>query len=274
MENYAVNCILLVYNHEKYVAQAIESMVCQETNFPYNIIIHDDCSTDGSQDIIRHYEALYPDKILAIFEEENLHSKKDDSLCRTLAEFLSADYVACLEGDDFWCDPHKLQKQYDMMLAHPDASLIVHNTLTISAEDDSPIGCFNSHTEPYILPPEDVLGCKWQIHTSSYFCTRDVYEAHLAFYMYFFGDFVLATIALAAGNIYYLPDFMSTYRWAVKTGVTYQNLTSGKSAALIEKPRADYLATYDKLTNFRFHDLIMDRIIRILKGLSLEVESQ
>lgn len=113
-----INC--LAYNHEKYIRNTLESFVSQKTNFRYEAIVHDDASTDGTANIIREYAELYPDIIKPIFEKENLYSKCDGSLSRVMMEACRGKYVAYCEGDDYWTDPLKLQKQVDYMEAHPE----------------------------------------------------------------------------------------------------------------------------------------------------------
>ena len=120
----AIKCA--VYNHEPYLRDCLEGFVMQQTNFPFVAIVHDDASTDGSAAIIREYEEKYPDIIKPIYETENQYSKRDGSLTRimnTAIDATGAKYVAMCEGDDYWTDPLKLQKQVDFMEANPEYGL-------------------------------------------------------------------------------------------------------------------------------------------------------
>jgi len=113
----------LVYNHEPYLRDCLEGFVMQKTNFRFVAIVHEDCSTDGSAAIIREYAEQYPDIIKPIYEIENQWSKHDGSLDRIMNNAIDATgakYVAMCEGDDYWTDPLKLQKQVDFLEAHPD----------------------------------------------------------------------------------------------------------------------------------------------------------
>lgn len=113
----------LVYNHEPYLRDCLEGFVMQKTNFRFVAIVHEDCSTDGSAAIIREYAKKYPEIIRPIYETENQWSKHDGSLDRIINEAINstgAKYVALCEGDDYWIDPYKLQKQVDFLEAHPD----------------------------------------------------------------------------------------------------------------------------------------------------------
>ena len=116
----------LVYNHEQYLRQCLDGFVMQKTNFPFEAIVHDDASTDGSAAIIREYAEKYPDIIKPIYETENQYSKHDGSLARAMdaAMHPASKYVALCEGDDYWTDPEKLQIQVDFLESHPDVGLV------------------------------------------------------------------------------------------------------------------------------------------------------
>lgn len=108
-----IRCI--TYNHESYIRQCLEGFIMQKTNFRFEAIVHDDASTDGTATIIREYAEKYPDIIKPIFETENQYSKHDGSLQRIMSEHTHGKYVAICEGDDYWTDPLKLQKQVDFL---------------------------------------------------------------------------------------------------------------------------------------------------------------
>lgn len=113
----------LAYNHEPYIRECLEGFVMQKTNFRFEAIVHDDASTDGTADIIREYAEKYPDIIKPIFETENQYSKHDGSLGRIMNEACTGKYIAMCEGDDYWTDPLKLQKQVDFLEEHEDYSM-------------------------------------------------------------------------------------------------------------------------------------------------------
>ncbi len=120
----AIQCI--TYNHEPYIRDALEGFVMQKTDFPFVAIVHDDASTDKTADIIREYAEKYPDIIKPIFETENQYSKKDGSLGRIMNDAISATgakYIAMCEGDDYWTDPLKLQKQVDFLESNNDYAM-------------------------------------------------------------------------------------------------------------------------------------------------------
>lgn len=105
----------LTYNHEPYIRQCLEGFVMQQTDFCFEVIVHDDASTDGTANIVRKYAEMYPNIIKPILEIENQWSKNDGSLERIMKEHTHGKYIALCEGDDYWIDPYKLQKQVDIM---------------------------------------------------------------------------------------------------------------------------------------------------------------
>lgn len=117
----SVRCI--AYNHEKYIRRMIESVLVQKTNFPFQIVIHDDASTDKTAEIIQEYADKYPQIIIPILEEENQYSKLGCSMERVMDPHTTGRYCCELEGDDYWIDNNKLQEQYQFLLTHPDVSL-------------------------------------------------------------------------------------------------------------------------------------------------------
>lgn len=119
----------LVYNHEPYLQQCLEGFVMQKTTFAFEAIVHDDASTDGSAAIIREYAEKYPNIIKPIIETENQYSKHDGTLDRIMNEATSpsSKYIAFCEGDDYWIDPLKLQKQVNFLESHPEYVICSHD---------------------------------------------------------------------------------------------------------------------------------------------------
>lgn len=129
------------YNQESYIRETLDGFVMQKTNFPFEIIIHDDASTDGTADIIREYEAKYPDMVRAIYQTENQFNKQ--CFVETLIfGSVRGEYVALCEGDDYWTDEYKLQKQVDFLDANPDFSICFHSIRVIHEDGSVPDYCF------------------------------------------------------------------------------------------------------------------------------------
>lgn len=121
-----VSICCTTYNHLNYIRQCLDGFVMQKTNFPIEILIHDDASTDGTQDIIREYEAKYPNIIKPIYQKENQYSKGVKVSLVYNYSRTKGKYIALCEGDDYWTDPYKLQKQVDFLESHPDYVMCSH----------------------------------------------------------------------------------------------------------------------------------------------------
>ena len=114
-----------VYNHEQYLKQCLDGFVMQKTNFRFEVILHDDASSDSSAKIIREYTEKYPDLIIPICESENQYSKGGfELMAKIMDEHIRGKYIAICEGDDYWTDPYKLQKQVDYLESHPECGLV------------------------------------------------------------------------------------------------------------------------------------------------------
>lgn len=217
----AIHC--LVYNHKPYLRDCFEGFVKQKTNFRYVAIVHDDCSTDGSAAIIREYEEKKPDIFRPIYETENQWRKHDNSLERIMNDAIDATgakYVAMCEGDDYWTDPYKLQKQVDILEA--DETLMMCCT-TCSVVD-------NHNQLLHAIRPGDVVknnkqGCytlrdffrdNHQYPTASmvYRNTHieDVRAKHAHTENAFLGDWTLWICLLIYGDMYFLNEVTCAYR--------------------------------------------------------------
>lgn len=203
----------LTYNHAPYIAQAIESFLEQKTNFPFEIIVHDDASTDGTDKIVREYEKKYPKIIKPIYEKENLYSKKDGSLRRIIDSKCRGDYIALCEGDDYWCNCDKLQKQVDFLDAHPDYSACTHNTIMKRLD--------KNNREEVMFPQKDevfsIKDYEKNYHTSSIVCKRHLLLNWAEFLVMSPapGDVKMDLLFKMAGLVYRFGDVMSVYRFGV-----------------------------------------------------------
>lgn len=209
----SIRCI--TYNHEKYIRDALEGFVMQKTNFKFEAIVHDDASTDNTAAIIQEYAEKYPDIIKPIFETENQYSKKDGSLRRIMNEAVhpNAKYIAFCEGDDFWTDPYKLQKQFEIMENNPNCSLCYHACKNIFENvNPSSFRFGESVKESYKL--SDMLNYHFQTATvmikkEVLFC--DLYNKALSTGCAS-GDVMIFLTAASLGNLIGINKQMSVYR--------------------------------------------------------------
>lgn len=126
-----VSACCITYNHENYIAEALDSFLMQETNFVFEVIVRDDASPDKTAEIIREYEIKYPNIIKPIYEKENGYQKGIKASPVAFAK-AKGEYIAFCEGDDYWTDPEKLQVQINEMRKYPDISLSFHLSSTIN----------------------------------------------------------------------------------------------------------------------------------------------
>ena len=130
---YMVSVICITYNHEPYLKRALDGVLMQKVNFPMQVIIAEDCSTDDSRRIIDQYCVKYPDFFEVIYREKNVGPTKNLKEAKDLAV---GKYLIYLETDDCWTDPKKLQKQVDWLESHPDTIAVTHRCRMIGHNDE------------------------------------------------------------------------------------------------------------------------------------------
>lgn len=207
-----VSIVATCYNHGKYVRDAIEGFLMQITDFHVEIIIHDDCSTDNSADIIREYEREYPALFHAIYQQENQYSKGVNIWNDIVFPLTHGKYIALCETDDYWTDPNKLQKQVDFLESHPDVSLCFHNARTLMIDGSFKDNLYNlSGSREY--SPNEILK-RWTIPTGSViFKNGDIATDPIKNDPKFkYGDNVLFLTAAKHGKLYGIDEFMAVYR--------------------------------------------------------------
>ncbi len=128
-----VSVAMVTYNHEKFIAKALDSVLMQRTNFDYELVIGEDCSTDKTRNILIDYQKRYPDKFRLLLHEKNLGMHENGA---RVLDACTGEYIAMLDGDDYWTVPEKLQKQVDFLDNHPECAICYHDALIVH-EDGS-----------------------------------------------------------------------------------------------------------------------------------------
>lgn len=210
-----VAVICIVYNHEKYLQDCIESLLMQHTNFRYVVIIHDDCSTDSSVNIISSYVEENPDILVPFYEKENQYSIKKGAFMKDLNEVAyatGAKYVAFCEGDDYWIDPLKLQKQVDFMEKNPEYSLIGSNGLIKYTDINDGLKYFNNHDKIREITFEELVNT-WVFPTASLLCRNETlrYFPEWSKELHFSDDVIVMTCAIH-GKVATLGELSCVYR--------------------------------------------------------------
>ena len=201
---------MITYNHEKYIGQAIDSVLIQETDFDYELVIGEDCSTDNTRAIVTEYQKQYPDKIRLLLPQKNLGAHENTR--QTLAA-CCGEYTAYLEGDDYWTDSLKLQKQVDYLEAHPECTLCFHNVLLIEdGVDKLPQPVYGGEMRKFyefadLIPQNFII-------TGSVVFRRAALELPLPAWIdqMPMTDWPTWLLLAKKGRLGYLPDVMSVYR--------------------------------------------------------------
>lgn len=213
----SVECI--VYHNEGNLAQALDSMLDQETGFPFEIIVHDDASSDATPEIIRRYEKAYPGIVKAICQQENQLSQgiRPDTFTSRLHR---GKYIASCEGDDYWVDRYKLAKQVAMLEKHPECDLCFHSSYKIEVGSTGKERVADYGTSPRLVPAGEIIERRHgSIATASVMVRSSIIGAYLEFMAgqedKVVGDVYFQIMAAIRGGGCYLPDAMSVYRYKV-----------------------------------------------------------
>jgi glycosyltransferase involved in cell wall biosynthesis len=248
-----VSVLMLTYNHGRFISGAIDSVLMQKTAFDYEIVIGEDCSRDSTRQIVINYALRYPDKIRLLLAETNLGMIPN--LVQTLRE-CKGQYVALLEGDDYWMSTDKLQKQADFLDANQDCATCFTSARVVSQ---------NNSFQSYIIPPseydkgkyelEDLLKCNFIPTCSVMFRNGLIQEFPEWFYRQSMGDWPLHVLNAQYGAIGYIRDVAAVYR------IHPAGNFSGRSP---NQNLKDVISTYKEFDAFfhrKYSKLIDDAII-------------
>ena len=250
MNEIMVSVICSTYNQKKYISQCLDSLLNQDTDFRYEIIIKDDASSDGQQNIIKEYAKKYPEKIRLLIFEDNLFSKGlIDKGWETALTMCRGKYVALCEGDDFWTDNRKLQYQVDFMEFHPEYSLCGHAAYYAnedgSLRTDKYFQLFNESKEVSI---ERILS-SWTMATNSILYRVSARKELTVPYKgnCINGDFALITYLALNGKVFYMNRLMSAYR-VCSAGSLTQLFASNLS--VYKERRGEFFRRLDRLNEY------------------------
>lgn len=251
----SVDC--LAYNHENFIAEAIESFLMQKTSFNFEILIHDDASTDKTVSIIKEYEEKYPDLIRPLYQKQNLFSQ-GATMLQINQRRAKGKYIAICEGDDFWTDPYKLQKQVDYLEANPECDLCVHAAHQYSEALNKVVGKVRPSKKNRMFTTEEaILGGGELFSTNSMMYRREKADDVPLFYFDAgYGDYPLAIHLANNGQVYYMDEEMAIYRIDVKGAWSEKTLTNSSNAIKQNEATADLLNKINRHTNFQYNQTI------------------
>lgn len=255
-----VTVVCLAYNQVDFIRNALDGFVNQKTDFRFKVIVHDDASTDGTADIIREYEKKYPDIIKPIYQKQNQYSQGISIKKSFFQRNVEGKYIANCEGDDYWTDNLKLQKQYDFMESHPDCSACFHCAKAILLQDG----------KTYIYPQiqkireyslnEIILG-NALFATASMFRRIEVFNnVPACFSAKGFGDYQAQMYSAICGKVYCLPDVMSVYRCG-SPGSWNDRVWNNKEKRILHyQEKIRMLKAVDEYYDRRYHRPIVKKI--------------
>lgn len=258
-----ISICCVTYNHASYIAKAIDGFLMQKTNFNYEILIHDDASTDGTVEIVKDYYNQYSNTIKPIFQSENQYSQ--GRVISAVYQFPRAQgkYIALCEGDDYWTDPNKLQKQIDFLEANAEYSMCCHD-VEIIYEDDWKGPKWQRFAKPVINSSfADILDNHF-IPTNSLVFRRDcIKQLPLWFYSpnIISGDIALELILASQGQCYYFEDKMGVKR--INGGGITANQKRREKVKFFKYELYYYINQY---TSNRYKHLLIPKLKRSFPG--------
>lgn len=253
---YAVTVICLAYNHDKYIEQALSSMLSQRTTFKYKVLVHDDFSSDATRAILFKFKDRYPSKIDLILEPCNRYSK-GGSFSDVIKPKINGKYVAVCEGDDYWSDQDKLQMQYEFMESHPEYSMVTHSSDVL----DDRTGIIKEQLRPAasdrdFSTSEIIRAAGWLWATNSMFYKAQYYGNPEAYRNWGVGDYPAAIYLSTMGKVRYMDRTMSVYRsmaegsWSSRTASDFQIKIHSLES------RIAGISQFDSLTEFRYSESV------------------
>lgn len=254
---YKVAVVCTAYNHEPYIRQCIESIINQRTTFKYMLLIHDDASTDGTSTIIREYQKKYPDIVFPIIQQENQYSKGIRIINEIILPHVKTPYIAICEGDDYWCDDSKLERQFSYMESHPDCGICVHEAKRINyIYDIQDLNTKEIYEKDYSV--EEVIGFQ-----SGHFATNSIFiRTELSrnipneFFCSHFGDWQMIIYGAQNKYLHYLPNVMSVYNQGVPGSYTTRTAQSLKYNIETRNEILNLLQTLDVYYDFKYEKTI------------------
>ena len=258
-----ITVVVMTFNHKKYIGHALDSILSQKTDVDFDILIHDDCSEDGTYSILLKYQNKYPEKIRIIRQETRKFITEGFNMMilNHVVPHINAKYVAYCDGDDYWCDELKLKKQYDFMESHPNYSMCFHCAYQLRPNNDMSSKWFIKDEADIGL--KDLLNEKpgIPIATSSLFVKGDIFKDFSNWRKtYSVEDLPLYMTAALEGEIHRLPDIMCVYRQFSNGSWSSQNKDDVSRLVAHQENLIKGAKLFDEQTNYKYHVLVTNHI--------------
>lgn len=252
-----VSVLCLTYNHEQYIKECLDGIVKQKTNFKFEVIVHDDASTDSTANIIRDYEKKYFGLFKVIYQKQNQYSKNISIMSTYLLPKVRGKYIAVCEGDDYWNDKYKLQKQVDFLEKHKDYVACVHNTLVINCRTKEKYKKLENIKDQTLLTEQIIENGVKEFHTSSLLYRTEYSRIPDELKLSFCGDYSKALYLALCGKIYRFKDVMSVYRFFSKNSFS-ERTEKMNSVDVIKRYKEvqEFLKQIDIYSHYKYHSII------------------
>ncbi len=264
-----VSICCITYNHENYIRDCLEGFLMQKTDFPYEVLIHDDSSVDRTGGIIREYAHKYPDLVKPIIQTENQYSKGVSINYEHNIRRAKGKFIAICEGDDYWTDEYKLQKQIDYLVSNPFCSFCFHNAKVVNFKGRTIRKSFLPSTSNYgrylkkgsqKYNTEEVILLDF-VPTASIVFRKSLFVDPPRFYFNgVCGDLPLRLILGSKGYAYYFDSIMSAYRTGVPGSASMRALSSFAKIKTTFDAHIMILQEFDAYTDGQYHDVIQKAI--------------
>ncbi len=263
MADIKISVVCMTYNHKDYIGRALEGFVSQKTNFPFEVIVHDDASTDDTADIVREYEKKYPEIIKPIYQKENLYSRGINAKNKFVLPVIQGEYVALCEGDDYWTDENKLQIQYDYMTAHPECALCTHQATLHNCQKNTDSDLTDENNDRDYTINEVILLKAGHFSTNSILMKKRVYsDFPKALVAKGFSDYQLIINGALNGTVHYIARNMSVYNYAVN-GSWSVRISQNKYKYIEHcKEFIRMISVFDKSTEYKYDKEIQQLITK------------
>lgn len=276
MREIMLSVIIAAYNHEKYIRDAIEGILSQKTDFRYEILVHDDASTDKTAAIIREYEIKYPEVVRGIYETKNQFQK--GNMNKVVFDLKrEGKYFALLDGDDYWIDREKLQKQVEFLESHEDYSMCMHNAIQLNCltGEEKLLNTFPK--EGTYSQEEQVkagLGTNFPAMASYVFRTAYLKDMPEFFLETSIGDYPYRNYYANCGKVYYFEKAMTVYRTSVPQSYMSnvrknQNFYNTYTVQMIR-----FYERFNSYTQNRFRHILENKIISDYLGFCTSIEEE